>query len=138
MPQKGSQLDPYAWKYAGSLYFSNPRADLPLILPYQFTSRVIKTQAEARSVPGNIVKPTWRKAAYLSQFWKGAELDNKIVPVNLTKVFQLSDLADRYQLQFDPVSWLPNLRILVWEYAGAWIPEDFNADDGEILDDGEF
>lgn len=137
MPQKGV-INLADWKLVGKLAFQNPRADKARLLSYQFSRNIVKTETQAVSVPGHLVYPHWRRAAYVRQLWKGIELDSKVAPLNMGKVLVLSELAASYQLEFDAVPWLPNLKITVWEYQGGWEAGDFNADDGEVLDDGEF
>lgn len=116
MPSKGKPLNPTLWRFAGSLYFASPKADGLAFLNYQFNSRIIQTATEATSQPGQIVRSTWRRAAYLRQLWQGAEVSSHVVPLNGKRVFELSDLPASYTLEFEAVDWLPNLKILVWEY----------------------
>ncbi len=105
MPQNLNQ-----WKFAGIIQFSKQSKQLKS--PYQFTRSIVKIKASTTLPPGK----DWFKAGYLTQNYAGARVSAKLIPLNQTTIFELSQLPSIYTLSFSAVPWLfGNLRLEIWE-----------------------
>jgi hypothetical protein len=132
------------WRLVRTVVIPESQMDKLVVIPGTLTKPYLKVAAVSFSTTKKKVKGYWRRAGYLrSMVVSGstkAETASRLVPLNRESIlkFPLSPVP-AYSLQFKPQFYLPNLRFSVWEIVGDdWIPEDLNADDGEILDDGEF
>lgn len=107
MPQNLNQ-----WKFAGILQFSKRTNQMNS--QYRFTRSVVKIKASS-TLPA---AKDWYKAGYLIQTYAGARVSSEVIPLNQTKIFELSQLPESYSLKFSAVPWLfGNLRLEIWEDA---------------------
>jgi hypothetical protein len=107
MPQNLNQ-----WKFVGILQFS--KQSKPLKSPHRFTRSIVKIKASSTLPPSK----DWFKAGYLTQNYAGARVGSKLIPLNQTTIFELSQLPESYSLSFSAVPWLyGNLRLEIWEDA---------------------
>lgn len=132
------------WRLVKSIRLTDRQLGKSVLISSPLSRPCIKIQTVSKSTPKRIVKDTWRRAGFLYPVAidgrKEVEISQLVVPLNQTSVlrFQLQPY-EQFLLRFKPVDYLPNLQLTIWEVVGdAWQRESVTADDGEVLDDGQF
>ncbi|NHC37945.1 hypothetical protein [Scytonema millei] len=104
----------------------------PIELPYLTHCRIFLVGATSFKA-----KPSWYRAGYLHQQIDGVAVDDSVVfeglqstpttaidgsqrmiPLNSMQLVVFPKLADSYRLRFQPMRWLKELTLGIWEYRG--------------------
>lgn len=104
----------------------------PINIASELTGRYLAVGTKSLSA-----KPTWFKAGYLSQYIDNVRLNDgfifpgsttvdlatRIIKLNQVQIVVLPNLTDSYSLFFQPVYWLTDLNVAVWQFTGTEVDE---------------
>lgn len=115
----------------------NKRIRAPLIepveIPYLTDKHLFLVAATYTSAP-----PTWQRAGYLYQQIDGIRIDDavifeglgsnsstavdaqrQLVRLNTIQFVNFVQLTETFRLRFEPLPWIPEITLAVWEYRGT-------------------
>ena len=115
----------------------NRRLGIPLLepieIPYLTDARFFLVGATYLNA-----RPTWRRAGYLYQQIDGIRIDDRVVypglesipstevdykriliQLNTIQLIVFEKLTDTYRLRFEPLPWIPEISLGIWEYRGT-------------------
>lgn len=123
----------FANTYRGDPENRKIRAPLiaPIELPLLFTQHLLAIKASYSQA-----RPKWRTSGYLTQVYAGIDLNESSVAedimnpiygidaakqrigLNTLEMVYFPRLASDFYLWFDPVHWLPQITLVLWEFQG--------------------
>lgn len=126
---------------------SNRRIKAPLVEPFEIPL-LFEKHILAITVLYTQAPPRWRTAGYLKQVYSGINLEatssistvnsptsgvdaaTQRIGLNTLEMVRFPRLASNFYLWFDPVHWLPELTIFLWEFQGEEMPSNIE----ELID----
>lgn len=125
----------YFKKFTGNP--QNQRYRLPLIdaieVPYLTDKHLFLVGATYSKAP-----PTWQRAGYIYQQIDGIRIDDavifeglgsnsstavdanrQLIRLNTIQFVNFIQLTDTYRLRFEPLPWIPEITLGIWEYVGT-------------------
>jgi hypothetical protein len=125
----------YSRRIQGNLQNKRFRAPLiePVEIPYLTDKHLFLVAATYSKAP-----PTWQRAGYIYQQIDGIRIDDavvfeglgsnsstavdaqrQLVRLNTIQFVNFIQLTETFRLRFEPLPWIPELTLAVWEYAGT-------------------
>jgi hypothetical protein len=121
--------------YFGNLQRQQGQSSIePLELPFLAENRYLTVGAGSTTA-----RPTWIRAGYMIQFLENINVDNRVIfpgsgnpgntadagtrliKLNQIQIVTFPKLANSYRLFFQPVRWLTQLNLAVWQFTGTEI-----------------